>query len=105
MSRAATPLVRIPVGVVVERRKAASPWIDFTWRAVVGCCMVSPARSPGRCLSATGDVTTFYAGPAEIELYRSETTHYRDNLATGCARIVGCDGADRSRSALPDRWR
>ena len=27
-------LTRIPVGVVVERRKAASPWIDFTWKPV-----------------------------------------------------------------------
>ena len=25
----------------------------------------------------------FYAGSADIELYRSETTYYRDNLATG----------------------
>ena len=31
MSSAATPLMRIPVGVVVARRKAASQWIDFTW--------------------------------------------------------------------------
>ena len=27
-----------------------------------------------------GDVTTFYAGAAEIELYRTETGNYRDNL-------------------------
>jgi hypothetical protein len=34
-------------------------------------------------LRAEGDTTMFYAGAAEIELYRSETTYYRDNLATG----------------------
>ena len=28
------PLLRIPVGVVVERRKANSPWVDFVWRPV-----------------------------------------------------------------------
>ncbi len=33
MSQAA-PLLRIPVGVVVERRKAFSPWADFIWRPV-----------------------------------------------------------------------
>jgi len=27
-------LLRIPVGVVVERRKADSSWIDFVWRGV-----------------------------------------------------------------------
>jgi len=32
MSPAASPLLRIPVGVVVERRRADSPWIDFVWR-------------------------------------------------------------------------
>ena len=34
LSPAASPLVRIPVGVVIERRKAASAWTDFIWRAV-----------------------------------------------------------------------
>ena len=29
-----------------------------------------------------GDCTTFYAGPAEIDLYRTETGNYRNNLAS-----------------------
>jgi hypothetical protein len=86
MSRAASPLVSIPVGVVVERRKAASPWIDFTWQAVA-VLHGEPGAQPWTVLSTSGDVTTFYAGPCEIELYRSETTHYRDNLATGSPGI------------------
>ena len=28
------PLLRIPVGVIVERRKATSPWADVIWRPV-----------------------------------------------------------------------
>jgi len=28
------PLIRIPVGVVIERRKAKSPWVDFVWTPV-----------------------------------------------------------------------
>jgi hypothetical protein len=28
------PLLRIPVGVVVERRKATSQWVDVVWRPV-----------------------------------------------------------------------
>ena len=29
-----TALVKIVVGVEVERRKARSPWLDFLWRRV-----------------------------------------------------------------------
>jgi len=70
------------VGVVVERHKAQSPWIDFTWNPVSVLCGV-PETSPWTMLSAGGDGATFYAGAAEIELYRTETGHYRDNLASG----------------------
>ena len=40
-------------------------------------------RRRGRCCRSGDDGATFYAGPAEIELYRTETTNYRDNLASG----------------------
>ena len=77
----ATALMRIPVGVVVERLKATSPWIDHVWRpvAVLGG---QPAAEPWTQLAGDAESATFYAGPAEIELYRSETTYYRDNLRT-----------------------
>ena len=76
------PHAQIPVGVVVERRKAASPWIDFTWRAAT-VLPGTPAAAPWTQLTAQGDVASFYAGAADIALYRTETAHYRDNLATG----------------------
>ena len=82
MSPAATPLSRIPVGVVVARRKAASQWIDFTW-APVAVLHGVPEAAPWTVLSHDDETTTYYAGSTEIELYRSETTYYRDNLATG----------------------
>ena len=74
------PLTQISVGVVVERRKAASPWIDFTWRAV-SVLPGEPVAAPWTQLSAEGDVASFYAGATDVALYRSETAHYRDNLA------------------------
>jgi hypothetical protein len=82
MSPAATPLLRIPVGVVVARRKAASQWIDFTW-APVAVLHGVPEAEPWTVLSRDDETTTYYAGSADVELYRSETTYYRDNLATG----------------------
>jgi hypothetical protein len=82
MSPAATPIVRIPVGVVVARRKAASQWIDFTW-APVAVLHGVPETAPWTELSRDDETTTFYAGSADVELYRSETGYYRDNLASG----------------------
>ena len=37
-------------------------------------------RRHGRKLAENGERTIFYAGAAPIELYRTETAHYRDNL-------------------------
>src|SRR5882757_8316521 len=75
-------LARIPIGVVVERRRATSPWIDFTWQPVVvlpGC----PDAAPWTVLSSDAEIATFYAGSTEIALYRTESDNYRDNLAGG----------------------
>jgi hypothetical protein len=86
MSPAATPLARIPVGVVVARHKAASQWIDFTW-APVSVLHGVPEAEPWTVLRHEGEATMFYAGSADIELYRSETTYYRDNLASGAPSL------------------
>jgi len=75
-------LERICVGVVVERRKAKSPWVDFLYRPVSVLKGV-PAAPPWTPIGAEGDLTTFYAGDAVIELHRTETANYRDNLASG----------------------
>ncbi|GAB1717916.1 MAG: molybdopterin-guanine dinucleotide biosynthesis protein A [Nitrobacter sp.] len=86
MSPAALPLVSIPVGVVIERRAAASAWTDFIWRAV-GVLPDAPDLAPWTRLHAEADSTLYYAGSAAIDLYRSETARYRENLASGSASI------------------
>jgi hypothetical protein len=73
---------RIPVGVIVERRKAKSLWLDFLYRAVEVLDGV-PAATPWTVIGSEAEVTTFYAGDAVIELHRTETANYRDNLASG----------------------
>ena len=75
------PQQRIPVGVVVERRKAVSPWIDFTWRPV-SVLAGQPDTAVWTVLSEKGDGALFYAGAVDIELHRTETGNYRDNLAS-----------------------
>ncbi len=82
MSPAAVPLLRIPVGVVVERRKAASPWIDFIWRGV-GVLPGEPEMAPWTVLREQDEMTLYYADRATVDLYRSETARYRENLASG----------------------
>jgi hypothetical protein len=76
------PLARMAVGVVVERRAATSPWIEHVWRPV-GVLTGVPEAEPWTSLPGAPGADTFYAGAAEIELYRTETTNYRDNLASG----------------------
>lgn len=77
-----SPVLRLPVGVVVERRKAASPWIDYIWRPAA----VLPRKPDAKAwtvLSQDDDGATFYAGEAEVELHHRDTASYRDNLLTG----------------------
>ena len=75
----AVPLATISVGVLVERSKSASPWADFHWRPV-GVLSGIPDTPPWTKLSDDGERVTFYAGATDIELYRTETSNYRDNL-------------------------
>lgn len=80
------PLSQILVGVVVERRKADSPWIDYLWRPV-GILPDAPDMPIWSVLREEGEAVLFYAGSRTIELHRSETARYRDNLATGSPQL------------------
>ena len=76
------PLVRIPVGIVAERRRAKSQWIDFIWRPVSALAGV-PDTAPWTRLSGDDELAMYYVGGAEVELFPSETSNYRDNLVSG----------------------
>ncbi len=86
MNSAVTPLLRIRIGVVVERRKAASPWTDFVWRGIA-VLPDEPGMAPWTILRELDEATLFYAGGAAIDLFRTETARYRENLATGSPRL------------------
>jgi hypothetical protein len=76
-----TALATIAVGVVVERHKAGSPWLDFVWRPV-SVLVGTPSALAWTRIGEEGDVITFYAGEAAIELHRTETANYRQNLSS-----------------------
>lgn len=86
MNPAALPLLSFPVGIVVERHKADSPWTDFVWRAVA-VLPDEPGTKPWTVLREEDGTTLFYAGSATVDLYPSETARYRDNLASGSPSI------------------
>jgi hypothetical protein len=76
-----TALARILVGVVVERRAAKSKWSDYLWRPV-SVLIGKPAAVPWTVIDTTPDATLFYAGEAVIELHRTETVYYRENITS-----------------------
>jgi hypothetical protein len=81
MSRPA-PLATTSVGIVVERRKAKSQWVDYVWRPIAAL-PGAPDTTPWTVLESDDEATQFYVGAAELGLYRTDTPHYRDNLASG----------------------
>ncbi len=78
----ANPLNTFSVGVVVERIRATSQWIDYIWRPVTVLPGV-PETEPWTKLSGDDERATYYVGAASIELHPSDTTQYRDNLQSG----------------------
>jgi hypothetical protein len=72
-------LATISVGVTVERRKPVSAWSADLWRPV-SVLVGKPSAMAWTIIQATSDVTTFYAGEASIELFRTETANYLNNL-------------------------
>ncbi len=76
----------LTVGIVVERRKATSPWIDTLWLPAA-VLPSAPDLAPGTPLGTTETGERFYAGPYTLEFHRTDTPTYRDNLTTGQPRI------------------
>jgi Protein of unknown function (DUF3305) len=84
------------VGVVVRRRSIDNPWIDHVWSPAM-ILDQAPATAPWTALSTEADATLYYAGPASIDLFSSDTANYRDNLADGEPRLwVALRGQDGS---------
>jgi hypothetical protein len=61
-------------------------WVDFLWRPV-SVLAGNPSAPPWSALETAAETTLFYAGEAVIELHRTETTNYRNNLASGAPAL------------------
>lgn len=74
--------LRIPVSVIVERRKATSPWIEHLWVPVAVLPAPTVAK-PWTVLHRHNGVTAFIAGQAEVVLHPADTLGYKANLDSG----------------------
>jgi hypothetical protein len=84
------PIVeRLPLGIVLERRKSRHPWLDYAWKPVA-VVPGAPPRDPRGdwSVAAQGeDWVHFFAGTLPLELYRKETEGYRVNLSQDPPRV------------------
>ena len=78
--------IRIPVGVVAERRPGVTPWADFAWaaREVLEDAPDIPAWT---ALREEAGRTLFFAGTAEVALHPTDTDNYIHNLQQDPPRI------------------
>lgn len=83
---AAPPLATIPVGVVVERTKGLTQWTDYLWRPA-GVLTGEPETPAWTILSGDDERAMYFAGSATIELHRTETPNYRENLESGTPQL------------------
>ena len=83
---------------MVERRKAQSPWIDFTWKPVAVLAGAAGRGAMDHAVAEDGETTTFYAGAAEIALYRTETGQLSRQSRLGRAHALGGAAADAASS-------
>jgi len=78
--------VQVPVAVLMERRPGVTPWADWSWRAVE-VLEEAPDVPPWTVLREAEGRTLFFAGTAEVSLHPTDTTNYRDNLASSAPSV------------------
>ena len=76
----------IAVGVIVEKRKAASPWIDHTW-SLVAVLPGLPEAASMTLIETLPDGERYYLGAARVTLASVDTANYRDNMMSGAPKL------------------
>lgn len=71
--------IRIPVGVVAERRPGVTPWAEFAW-AATAVLEDFPELPAWSLLREDAGRSTFFAGAAEVALHPTDTDNYIHNL-------------------------
>lgn len=77
---------RFAVGVIVERRPAASRWQRHVWR-VVEVLPGRPATPPWTVLEESDGTTRLYAGTTDLVVYAGETEALVHNLGAAVPAV------------------
>jgi hypothetical protein len=76
----------LPVSVILERRPAASRWIDHVWSATGITIGRQPATAEARPVRTEGDTAFFLVGGLDVTLFRDECESYYYNLVSDSPR-------------------
>lgn len=82
----AAPLASIMVGVLAERRPAMNAWADAVW-SVTEILLDMPDVPAWTLLRQDGPRALFFAGQAEIKLFRTETSNLKHNMESSEPRL------------------
>ncbi|WP_448207689.1 DUF3305 domain-containing protein [Azospirillum sp. sgz302134] len=77
----------MPVGIVLERRKSASPWVDWVWNPVSVIPGAPPVEGDWRLLREGEGWAQFHAATLPLELFRTDTEGYKLNLSQEPPRL------------------
>jgi Protein of unknown function (DUF3305) len=77
---------QITIGLVVERRELTGQWGGVAWRPIT-LFSDAPEVAAWTPLGGTRTAMRYYAGAQPIHLYSTDTTNYRDNLASGAPKL------------------
>ncbi len=71
--------VKIPLGIVVEKRKSSHPWADWIWKPV-SVFMNAPEGANWEVMRRADDFVQYHAGTLYLHLHRKDTEALRSNL-------------------------
>lgn len=95
--------VSLPLGIVVERRKAASRWVDWIW-APVAVYLTGDTVTPWTELRREGETIRYAAGTLPLGLHRKDVEALRLNLMLEVPELYVVLEPDTAADA-PAPWR
>lgn len=101
MAETLNRIERMPLGIVLERRRSASPWQEFAWRALSVIPGAPPLDGASRLLREGEGWAQFHAATVDLELHRSDTEGYRLNLSQEPPRLWVALRPDDSGAPVP----
>ncbi|MCW2236083.1 DUF3305 domain-containing protein [Azospirillum canadense] len=104
MSDALNRIETMPLGIVLERRRSASPWAEWAWHPVSVIPGAPPVEGAWRLLREGEGWAQFHAATLPLELFRTDTEGYKLNLSQEPPRlwvVLRADEGGESGAVVP----